>query len=86
MEITLTKSTALCATEIKSISKLPPERPEGILNSNYKALVRNNFKHMKSNSIFGVRQAIKSRQYVSNSSIDIILKLSVFAIVLSIVL
>ncbi|MEM6515917.1 MAG: hypothetical protein AAF688_07015 [Bacteroidota bacterium] len=86
MEITFTQTEALSATEPEPESRILQTRPEGILNSNYKAIVRNNFNKAESNSIFGIRQAIKSRQYQFTPSIDTILKLSVFAIVLSVVL
>lgn len=62
------------------------ERPEGLLTSNYKSVAACNFKNFNSNSIFGIRQSIKSRQLQYTSSIDTILKLSVFAIVLSAIL
>ena len=56
---------------------------EGILNSSYKQVARQNFFKSNPRSIFGIRQHIKSRQYQFSSNIDTILKLSVFAIVLA---
>lgn len=58
-------------------------RPEGLLNSNYKAMVRDNFKNVAKDSIFGIRQAIKIKQYYLNISIDTLLKLAVFTIVMA---
>ena len=66
--------------------ELTPERPQGLLNSNYKSIVRCNYSRKKTNSIFGVKQRIKSRQYQFTSSIDTVLKLSVFLIALAIIL
>ena len=65
--------------------EVAPVRPEGLLNSNYKNIVRCNFRSNNSNSIFGIKQRVKSRQYQSTSSIDTILKLSVFLIALAII-
>lgn len=53
-------------------------RPEGLLNSNYKSVVKCNLSNTKSNSIFGIKQRVKSRQYQFTSSIATVLKLSVF--------
>jgi len=59
---------------------------EGILNSNYKEGTKENFFHSNPKSIFGIKQSVKSKQYQFTSSIETILKLSVFVIVLSIML
>ena len=54
----------------------------GLLNSNYKSIVKKNFKKSSSKSVFGIRQRIKAAQFRSINHIAAILKLSVFAIVL----
>ncbi|MEY8847843.1 hypothetical protein AB9K26_03455 [Psychroserpens sp. XS_ASV72] len=61
-------------------------RPEGLLNSNYKSIAKCNLKHSKSNSIFGIKQRLKSKQYNYTSSIDTLLKVSVFVIALAFIL
>lgn len=61
-------------------------RPEGLLNSNYKSIVKCNLHNTNSSSIFGIKQRIKGRQYQFTSSIETLLKLSVFAIVLGFIL
>lgn len=61
-------------------------RPEGLLNSNYKSAINYNLHHTDSSSIFGIKQRIKSRRYHLTSSIDTVLKLSVFTIVLAFIL
>lgn len=61
-------------------------RPEGLLNSNYKSVVKCNLRHAKTTSIFGIKQRVKSRQYQITSSIDTLLKLSVFVTVLAFIL
>ncbi|MCD2257609.1 hypothetical protein [Psychroserpens luteolus] len=61
-------------------------RPEGLLNSNYKSVVKCNLSNSKSTSIFGIKQRVKSRQYQFTSSIDTLLKLSVFVTVLAFIL
>lgn len=53
---------------------------EGLLTSNYKEEIHNNFFHSNPNSVFGIKQRIKSNQYQYLPSIEVILKLSVFAI------
>jgi len=88
MEITLS-TVAQAVTidqKLEPILKSKRVRPEGLVNSNYKAIAKHNLRNRSSKSIFGVRQALKSRQYQFTSSIDTILKLSVFAIVLSVIL
>ncbi len=57
-------------------------KPLGFLTSNYKQMVRSNFNKVNSHSIFGIRQRIKSRRFSSNSSIETILKVSLFLTVL----
>lgn len=61
------------------------EAPEGILNSNYKKVVKCNFTNLNSNSIFGIKQRVKSRQYQFTSSIETLLKVSVFVIALAVI-
>ncbi|MFT5848951.1 hypothetical protein [Psychroserpens sp.] len=61
-------------------------RPEGLLNSNYKSAVNYNLHHTNSSSIFGIKQRIKGTRYHLTSSIDTVLKLSVFTIVLAFIL
>jgi len=53
---------------------------EGLLTSNYKEEIQNNFFNSNPTSVFGIRQRIKSTQHQYSPSIDAILKLSVFAI------
>jgi hypothetical protein len=57
-------------------------KPEGILNSNYQQIVRSNYNTTATHSLFGIRRRIKRRRYQMTPSIDTILKLSVFVIVL----
>ena len=61
------------------------EPPVGLLNSNYKKVVKCNLNNHNSNSIFGIKQRIKSRQYQFTSSIETLLKVSVFVIVLAVI-
>ncbi len=88
MEITLNSLAQEVAIDPLPKPRLQEKiiRPEGLLNSNYKAMVRGNFKSISRNSIFGIRQAVKTKQYYLNTGIDTILKVAVFAIVLAFVL
>lgn len=61
-------------------------RPEGLLNSNYKSVVKCNLHNTSTTSIFGIKQRVKSRQYQFTSSIDTLLKVSVFVTVLAFIL
>ncbi|MFP4845230.1 hypothetical protein [Winogradskyella sp. PE311] len=55
---------------------------QGLLNSNYKSVVKQNFSKSTTKSIFGIRQRIKSSQLYMVNHTAVILKLSVFAMVL----
>lgn len=54
----------------------------GLLNSNYKSIVKHNFSKSTTKSIFGIRQRIKSSQFSKVDHVAAILKLSVFVIAL----
>lgn len=56
-------------------------KPEGLLNSNYQNIVKDNYTNIEEDSVFGNRQRIKSFQYADSTSISAILKISVFLIV-----
>lgn len=55
---------------------------KGLLNSNYKSVVKHNFCKSASKSVFRIRQNIKSSQFNTVNHTAVILKLSVFAMVL----
>ena len=59
---------------------------EELLISNYKVKTSENFFHSNPKSIYGVKQSVKHRQFQFTSSVDAILKLSVFVVALSIML
>ncbi|MDG4714737.1 MULTISPECIES: hypothetical protein [Winogradskyella] len=54
----------------------------GLLNSNYKSIVKQNFSKSTTKSVFGIRQRIKSSQLGKVDHVAAILKLSVFVIAL----
>lgn len=60
------------------------EKPEGLLNSNYKQVVKCNLNNYNPKSISGIKQRLKSRQYQYTSSVETLLKVSVFVIVLAV--
>ena len=62
------------------------ETYEGILNSKYKQVAKNNFFNPEPNSIFAARQQAKSHQYRFPSYAGAIIKLALFATVLAWVL
>lgn len=84
MELVLTSQEL--ESESKHKTKTEFVRPEGLLNSNYKTVVKCNLHEPNVNSLFGIKQRVKSRRYQFTSSIDTILKVSVFVIVLAFIL
>ncbi len=62
------------------------ETYEGILTSNYKQVAKANFFQSETDSLHRIRQNVKSRLYNYSSGIEAALKLSVFAVVLSLIL
>lgn len=58
-------------------------KPAGLMNTNYKTLVKRNLDNEHSTSLFGIKQGVKIRQFQKSSSISTILKLSVFVAVLA---
>jgi len=54
----------------------------GLLNSNYKSIVKHNFSKSTTKSVFGIRQRIKSSQLNMVNHVGVVLKISVFAIAL----
>ncbi len=55
-------------------------KPEGLLNSNYQRIAKGNLEDVEADSIFGIKQRVKSDEYKTTSSIETILKVSVFMI------
>ncbi|MDB9960670.1 hypothetical protein OAD62_01090 [Oceanihabitans sp.] len=55
-------------------------KPLGFLTSNYKQIVINNFNSSNSHSLFGIRQRMKSRQMRACTSIETVLKVSLFLV------
>ena len=60
-------------------------RPSGLLNSNYKKLVKRTLNTTKTHSLFNIKQGLKTRQYQFTSSIETVLKVSAFAAVFMII-
>ena len=83
MELTITQEL-----EPLPIRNLEPEfeTPVGLLNSNYKKVVNCNLDDKNSSSIFSIKQRVKSGRYQFTSSIETILKVSVFVIVLAVII
>jgi hypothetical protein len=55
-------------------------KPEGLLNSNYQRIAKENLEDIEADSIFGIKQRIKSYHYNNTSSIEGFLKVTVFMI------
>ncbi|MEZ4797384.1 MAG: hypothetical protein R2785_09450 [Flavobacteriaceae bacterium] len=82
MEIVLTQANFGSLPKEKQEPKPFVFKNEGILTSSYKQEIQNNFFYSKPTSIFGIKQRIKSKQYQYSPSIDAILKLCIFTIVI----
>lgn len=59
--------------------------PEGLLQSGYKKIVEETYKEANLKSVFGMRQRLKFSRFVSINHADVILKLTVFAIIFTII-
>ena len=55
---------------------------QGLLNSNYKSLVKDNFSQETSKSIFGIRQRLRSSQLNMVNHTATVLKVSIFTLIL----
>ncbi|PWH81662.1 hypothetical protein DIS18_13350 [Algibacter marinivivus] len=55
-------------------------KPSGFLNSQYKSIVEKSYKNKKSNSIFGIKQRVKSKSYATSCVAETTLKLSLFLV------
>ncbi|WP_303317056.1 hypothetical protein Q4Q34_02840 [Flavivirga abyssicola] len=56
--------------------------PEGILNSNYKKLVTKNLSNITSQSLFGIKQRLKSSRCRFTSGAETILKVSAYTTII----
>ncbi|NMH88496.1 hypothetical protein [Flavivirga algicola] len=66
----------------ESNSFLEHTKPQGILNSNYKKLVKRNLNNITSQSLFGVKQRLKNSRYRFASGAETILKVSAFTTII----
>ena len=80
MELVLTREDLESLPEPRVFEK--QLKPAGLLNSNFKSIAKHNLSNPNSQSIFGIRQRIKSSQYQFTSSIATVLKVSVFATII----
>lgn len=62
--------------------ELPNFTTQGLLNSKYKSVVKQNFSSPIKTSVFGIRQRVKALQYNSINHTAVILKLALFALFL----
>jgi len=76
---------ALTIEDLESLPKQQEDfivKPLGFLNSKYKNIVNESLNNASSNSIYGIRQCIKSSQYQFTSAIETVLKVSVFTVLI----
>ena len=75
----------LISEDLESLPKQEEDfivKPSGFLNSEYKRVVNESLNNPSSKSIFGIKQRIKSIKYQFTSTIEPVLKVSVFAIII----
>lgn len=86
-----TKKSSIMESKLTQDLEFEPKRnkrsyftTKGLLNSNYKRIVKYNFKKMSKKSIFGKRQRAKHPELCRSGHVmSVILKLSIFAIALT---
>lgn len=69
-----------------SIEKEIIDRPSGFITSNYKKVVTYNLEQPDPESLFAKRQVAKLRLWKNANSIEILLKVTIFVALLSIIL
>jgi len=79
MELIITNTKSQSLSKRRIIEK--ESQPEGILNSNYKQIVNQNLKSASPNTVFGIKQRVKSLQFQTTSTAaETLLKLSIFTV------
>ena len=56
-------------------------KPMGLLTSEYKAVAKSKYSKLNRQSLFGIRQAVKSRFYNSHCVAEVTIKISLFLII-----
>jgi len=80
MELVLTTTNLESLSEPIGFSQ--QTKSEGILNSNYKSIVNDSFENPTPQSVFSIRQRLKTSEYRFSSSIETVLKVSTFATII----
>ena len=62
------------------------DRPSGFITSNYKKIVEYNLERVNPDSLYAKRRVAKHRLLRGANSMEILLKFSIFAVLLSIIL
>lgn len=79
MQLVITKQHIKREFQSKSVEKYI--KPEGLLNSNYQCIAKSNLENVEANSVFGVKQRVKSYHYRTTSGMETLLKVVVFLII-----
>lgn len=84
MELIITNTKSQSLSKRRIIEK--ESQPEGILNSNYKQIVNQNLKSASPNTVFGIKQRVKSLQFQTTSTAaETLLKLSIFTVAILVI-
>ncbi|WP_338357018.1 hypothetical protein [Yeosuana marina] len=78
MELVISRQGIETAFEPREVEEYI--KPEGILNSNYQIVAKSNLENIEANSVFGIRQRVKSYHYRTTSGVETLLKVTVFVI------
>ncbi|MCA0151845.1 hypothetical protein [Winogradskyella vincentii] len=78
MELVLNQELEFVSEPIE----VPHFTTQGLLNSNYKSLVKKNFSKTTTKSLFGIRRRLRSSQLNVVNHTATILRISIFAIIL----
>ena len=67
---------------VPELIEVPRFTTQGLLNSNYKSLVKKNFSETSTKSLFGIRRRLRSSQLNVVNHTATILRISIFATIL----
>ncbi len=76
MELVMSRQGIETAFELREVEEYI--KPGGLLNSNYQIVAKSNLENIEADSVFGVRQRVKSYHYRTTSGIETLLKVLVF--------
>lgn len=84
MELIITNTKSQSLSKPRTFEK--ESQPQGLLTSSYKQIVNQNLKSAAPNTVFGIKQRVRSLQFQTTSTAaETLLKLSVFTVAILII-